>query len=292
MICGLSFLINLALQVTSASGFGEAAGLSLALDVATSLIPPCMFHLIYAPEARDLPFAPLWRWVLYFSYPASLAIGIAKGISDADVLSAAPAIALGSAAVLAFAVQFLSRRELTEVEHHHRRWLRLILACIAGFAATYVILPNLFVGLLPDYLVLALFAVTLYYEERLIFFDLLIKRGAMFAIALAGLTAITMPGLPLLQRAGLDWMAPLICAVVLAPFWLAAPYVYRALDRFIDRAWLGRRYSIDDAERKFAVDIQRAATEDDLRRDAAHSLASILMRALKSISAIRVAMAP
>jgi signal transduction histidine kinase len=283
LICGLSFVINLALQIASAAGAGTrpVAELSLALDIVTSLIPPCMFHLIYAPEARYLPAASVWRWLLYLSYPVSLAVGIAKGASDAgifsdlDGLDAAPAIALGTAALLAFAVQLRSHRNLTTVERHHRWWIRTILACMAGFAATYMVRPNLFVGLLPDYLVLALFAVTLYYEKRPVFFDLLIKRGAMFAIALAGVTAIAMAGLPLLQRAALDWTAPVVCAVVLAPFWLAAPYVYRALDRFIDRAWLGRPYSIDEAERQFALDIQRAATEDDLLRDAAQSLGSI-----------------
>src|SRR5580658_5328624 len=115
LICGLSFVINLALQ--AASGTGLTAGLSLTLDAVTSLIPPCMFHLIYASEAGHLPAARWWRWLLYLSYPASLAAGIAKGVSDAgiesdaDVLSAAPAIALGSAALLAFAVQLQSRRE-------------------------------------------------------------------------------------------------------------------------------------------------------------------------------------
>lgn len=283
LICGLSFVINLALQIASAAGAGTrpVAGLSLALDLVTSLIPPCMFHLVYAPEARHLPAASTWRWLLFLAYPVSLAVGIAKGASDAgfyagaEVLDAAPAIALGISALLTFAVQLRSRRELTTVERHHRWWVRMILACMAAFAASYVVRPNLFVGLLPDYLVLALFAVTLYYEKRPIFFDLLIKRGAMFAIALAGVTAIAMAGLPLLQRTALDWMAPVVCAVVLAPFWLAAPYVYRALDRFIDRAWLGRRYPIEDAERQFALDIQRAATEEDLLRDAAQSLRAI-----------------
>jgi two-component system, LytTR family, sensor kinase len=56
---------------------------------------------------------------------------------------------------------------------------------------------------------------------------------------------------------------------------LAAPRVARTLDRFIDRAWLHRRYSIDEAERRFAEDIQNAASVEDLRRDAAASAASI-----------------
>src|SRR5580658_1865579 len=123
LICGLSFLINLALQIASTAGAGtrSVAGLSIALDIVTSLIPPCIFNLVYALEARHLPAAPWWRWLLYASYPLSLAVGIAKGASDAgiysgpDVLDAAPAIALGSAALLAFAVQLQSRRELNTV---------------------------------------------------------------------------------------------------------------------------------------------------------------------------------
>ena len=36
--------------------------------------------------------------------------------------------------------------------------------------------------LAPDYLLLGFFCVTLYYQERLIFFDLLIKRGMFFCV--------------------------------------------------------------------------------------------------------------
>ena len=46
-----------------------------------------------------------------------------------------------------------------------------------------------YLDLLPDYLVLAVFCITLYYKERLGFFDLLVKRGAFFALALVGLAA-------------------------------------------------------------------------------------------------------
>ena len=172
LICGLSFLINLAFQIASAAGGEIGPALSLALDATTSLIPPCLVHLVYAPEARHLRGARLWRWLVYLLYPISLAIAVVE-----SELSAAPAVALGSAALLALLMQSLSPRNLSTLERNHRWWTRVILISIAASSAIYLIRPDLFLGLLPDYLVLALFAITLYYEERPIFFDLLIKRG-------------------------------------------------------------------------------------------------------------------
>src|SRR5580658_2659153 len=120
LICAFSFLINLAVQAVA-----DSIGLTLALNVATSLIPPCMFHLIFAAERHDLPAARAWRWLLRAFYLASAGMGVAKGLADTGlvpiqggdqdaawfgVFSPAPAIALGLAALLALAAQFASRR--------------------------------------------------------------------------------------------------------------------------------------------------------------------------------------
>jgi hypothetical protein len=122
-ICAAAFLVNLALQIAAAANAGDrwTAGLSLAVAIATSLLPPCMFHLVYSPEARQLPAEFFWRWVVYLLYPASLAIGIAKFVPGSpDWLNWAPAAALGMAAALGLTAQILSSRKITIAERHQR----------------------------------------------------------------------------------------------------------------------------------------------------------------------------
>ena len=147
-------------------------------------------------------------------------------------------------------------------------WLRVLLVLMVLSVAA----NGPYLDLLPDYLVLVFFCITLYYKERLVFFDLLVKRGAFFALALAGLTAFFAVA-P--RQLGGPWMA----ALLLTPFWLAAPWLYSRLALAIDRTWLRRRYSAADAERRFTHAIQAAAGEDDLRTRAESCLSDIFQTA-------------
>lgn len=71
------------------------------------------------------------------------------------------------------------------------------------------------------------------------------------------------------------WTLSFVCAILLAPFWLLAPWTYRHLGTVIDRRWLRRRYSVPEAEQRFIQDVQVAATEEDLRSRATGRLRDI-----------------
>jgi hypothetical protein len=124
-----------------------------------------------------------------------------------------------------------------------------------------------FVGPAPDYLLLLFFCVSLYYRERLVFFDLLVKRGAFLGVGMAILTVCLAMG-PSNQTA---W----IYGLGLLPCWLAAPWIARRVGQTIDRVWLDRSYSPVQAERQFLHEIQIAATEEELRALAVASLGGI-----------------
>jgi hypothetical protein len=155
LVCAFAFALNLLWQ-------------SWLLDLVTGLIPALLFHLVHEEE-RLRP-----RWVPFLFYPAAFA-----GFAETGAV-----ILLGAAGCAGLLAQLLSRRALTQVERRHRGWTRLLLVLtLASAVASYwQVAP--WVNLLPDYLVLAFFAVTLYYKERLTFFDLFLKRGAFFATGL------------------------------------------------------------------------------------------------------------
>ncbi len=283
-VCAVAFVTNLALQIVSMRAFASplAAVLNVVLCISASLLPPLAFHLIYAKEAACLPRPRIWRFLLLVLYVASVAAAFVKGLNDTNVasgglaewLSAAPALILGISASLALAALFFSSRVRDSTAHHHLRWNQVLLGFMAGDAALSLAVSGPWVSLLPDYLLLTFFSVTLYYQERLIFFDLLIKRGAFFGLALLALPIILMIGFRL-GGSPVDGTRAWICALILAPFWLLAPWAYRRMEAVIDRGWLRRRYSIPEAEQRFIRDVEIASTEEDLRARAAASLQEI-----------------
>ena len=125
-----------------------------------------------------------------------------------------------------------------------------------------------YVGQIPDYLVLAFFSISLYYRERLVFFDLLVKRGAFLAMGLAILA------LCFAIRPPAEWK-PWVYSVGLLAFWLLGSWVYPPMARLIDRAWLRRPFSAPDAERQFIREIQSATSEEELVSRAAGNLHAI-----------------
>jgi signal transduction histidine kinase len=280
--CAAAFITNMALRIVSVEAVDSSlvAVLALILGLTTSLLPPLVFHVIYANESQALPHRRIWGFLLTGTYATSLTAALFKGLDDANLaaggmaewLNNAPAVNLGISAALALAAQMLSRR--TPDSRNHQRWNKLLLTSMVGAAALSIAVSSPWVSLIPDYLLLAFFCVTLYYEERLLFFDLLIKRGAFFAAALLGLPPILMLGFRL-AGSPVDWYRCWICSLALAPFWLIAPWAYRRIEGAIDRGWLRRRYSLPDAEQRFVRDVQLASSEDDLRQRAAASLREI-----------------
>src|SRR5437016_5311648 len=126
----------------------------------------------------------------------SVGAAVARALDDSELietswsgqLDSVPVVMLGVAATMGLLLQMLSRRALKPVERRQRRW-NIALLCAMLLCAVGSLLPQApWFNLLPDYLVLGFFCVTLYYKERLVFFDLLIKRGVFFALALVALT--------------------------------------------------------------------------------------------------------
>src|SRR5204863_6080529 len=64
-------------------------------------------------------------------------------------------------------------------------------------------------------------------------------------------------------------------ALLLAPLWLAAPWVYDRISQAIDRVWLRRPYGRVEAERQFVHAIQGADSEEMLHEQATRILSEI-----------------
>jgi anti-sigma regulatory factor (Ser/Thr protein kinase) len=285
LVCGAAFLSNLLLQCVAA--LDAAAGWGIALSVAAhltaGLLPPLLFHVVLADERMYLSLAGLWRPVPAIFYFAGMATAIWQSLDEQEwistdwsiALSRLPATLFIAAGILGLIVQSASRRALKPQERRHRLWTRLLLALSVVCAAGSLAGAGGYLDLVPDYLILAFFCVTLYYRERLVFFDILVKRGVCFAMALLGLSAFFLLERRLDERLRLAWGTPWVIALMLTPFFLAAPWIYERVGRTIDRRWLKRRYAPSDAERRFTHAIQASSNEEDLRERAESSLEDI-----------------
>jgi signal transduction histidine kinase len=262
LVCAAAFLLNLAFQ----AGAPMTLGPMLVRDLAVSLLAPLMLHIVYEPEARHLPAELAWRIALISLYILAVASALLLAFGQAG-MERAPAAILLATAVIGLAVLACSRRPLPTAGRAHARWIAGLFTVLSICAAFNLARPGGPSAELPDYLLLAFFCVTLYYRERLVFFDLLVKRGAFFLLGLVVLALV-------LYRLPAD-SSPWICALALLPLWLLAPWIYSRLDRAIDRVWLRRPYSAVDAEREFIRAIQGASSIEDLRARAVASLSRI-----------------
>jgi two-component sensor histidine kinase len=261
-VCGLAFLLNLAAQAESLQALVVPA-----LDLATGLLPPLLLHLVYREEQCRL------AWLRNGFYAIAMAVALAMGGVDAgllpgawaDRLESAPALLLGAAGLLGLVLQGLSGRRRDVAERRYRAWTSALLWLMLLASAAVLLQLSPAVRLLPDYLLVTFFGVTLYYKERLVFFDLVLKRGVFLAFSLVALAAF------FLVRPATAWGQWL----VLGPLWLAGPWIYGLLARTVDRVWLRRRYTAAEAERRFVAAVQAAENEGDLRGRAARALSEI-----------------
>ncbi len=235
ILCAIAFVTNL---------FARAAGgLDVLRDLATGMLPAVLLHLVSNRR----------RLVLAFYAVCGVLAALHASLSS-PWLDATPAAMFGIAGLLGAITA-------------EAAWSRVLLGMMAVSAVAALAFQNPVLSVLPDYLLLAFFCVHLYYKERLVFFDLLIKRGAYFLLAVGALTAFFF----LVPSQPEPWMA----ALLLAPVWLIGPWLDRRLGSIIDRLWLRRKYSVPDAERVFLGAVQQAANEQDLRRRAEQALADI-----------------
>jgi two-component sensor histidine kinase len=263
LACAAAFVSNLLFRVLDLHvAYPEV----LVSSLISGIVPPLILHLVCETE----PFrARTWRWILAALYAGGVGSNLLRGLGIwSEYLYRAPAVTLAAATAGGLMVQILSRRPTTPGERAHRLAIRILLALMLACAAASLAGWGTFLFDAPDYLLLAFFCVSLYYRERLVFFDLLVKRGAFLAVGLA----ILVCGFAIRQRVAWN---PWVYALGLPLFWLAGPWVYDRVARAIDHAWLRRPYSAAEAERQFIRDIQAAVTEEDLRARAQTSLEAI-----------------
>jgi hypothetical protein len=114
---------------------------------------------------------------------------------------------------------------------------------------------------------LSVLVVDSYARRRFIFFDLFVKWGAWFALALATLVV----AFEFLPRS----LHPLNMALLMLPVMGGVVWLGRKLGQAIDRHVLGRRYDAPGAQRLFVEGLQGTGSEGELLEEAARLVSRI-----------------
>lgn len=114
-----------------------------------------------------------------------------------------------------------------------------------------------------------------YYDRRIAFYDIFVKRGALVLAALTLLMLYFAVIAPLVERVPLGPAIVWLHALALFPLVVITPWINRAIGAWIDRHWLGRRFSAAEATSHLFDGLQNAVTEDELIQHAETRLSEI-----------------
>jgi two-component sensor histidine kinase len=253
---------------------------------ALPIVAPLLIQVFYTVERDRLPARWFWRTLILVEYAVAGATAIAGVLGTLDLFPEWSALsrfdtstvsdALAASAGLSSAAIFglAPRANDSLFRRRQRSWYLALVCALEGFFVLQLVWPQWFSQALR-FLPLAFMLVTVYYGERLAFWDIFAKRGLFFFLALVTLTGHFAVLGPYLDLTILGFAKAWTIALSIVPWVAAAPWVYSRLNRWVDRAWLGRPFSAMEGVRYFSESVQAAVGEDDLLDRAELSLRKI-----------------
>jgi len=260
------------------------AALDLVDGITALLLPPLVFHVFYYSERLHLRGRRVWATLLALYWPMTLAMALS---TLAAFRSGRPGslqrLALAFDVYCAFCVigmLIASRNRLGLLARRPRRWLTILLLAWICLAALEPRSRGPAVAIGIDTCTLAFVFIVTYYTERLTFFDVLVKKAVFVFSSLLLLTlyfAFVTQWIWAMKLRG--WIGTLVWALSVWPIVLWAPWGQRMLSLWVDRLWLGRRFSPAEATRYFLAGLQGAISTGELRGLAEHRLRAIFQSA-------------
>ncbi len=296
------FVLNLVYTLSSLGPAFGRNGLSLALFANAFLFPPLLFHVFSRPAGRlgDRPVA--WRVVLRALYVLGPAMAVAVSVAGYQIVRLpvdeqgphsafldAAGVLLGILMIVAMSSNigpFATSR--LRSEGTKERSLRVGMQGMLGIVIVLMGLVILWNLRLVEFgelfrtvvysMPLLMFFFQLFFTDRYAFFDLFVKRGLSLLAAILLLTLYFSLVLPVLGRFDFAWAEPWVYAIAVLPVAVVLPSLYRRVGAWVDRVWLGRRFTTVEAVKQFLASMQSATTERQLV-DRAEQGISLIFRA-------------
>ncbi len=261
--------VNLLAEEAVRIATGHTLAVFGAIDLVVSVMAALLlFHTFYNGEREYLPGRAIWRAFLWLSYAIVVAIAIAGVGFYAGMFSHLPIPSrfwipppLAGGALGAIGVLCASRRPASAAERRQRRWVVAFCIIWASTAMLWLTTENPVFFLPKDLCPLIFIFIVTYYVERLAFFDVLIKRGVVTFLTFSLLAMYFMWAGPWMMRFRLSIV---VWALSALPIVLIHPWLDRVISAWLDRLWLGRRFSPIEASEHFLDGLQGAISEQEL----------------------------
>ena len=296
VFCFFWFLLALMIELSFVTKFFASDWLQLIQVMGSLLFPPLIMHVAYVENAARAPERfrhPLWKasigLVYLYAVIASLLVvaivfrwismsqrqfGIFIGASIGGMFALASIFALVTSG---------RTRSATEsaVDTSERRWtgglyllmlplcVGILIASAQGASFGHVL------RVVGSSMPLAFIFTGTYFDQRFVFFDVLLKRGLALLLTIVLLTAYFGATLPWIAQVEPGWVRPWVLAVLLLPLAMGLPWLHRRTSRLIDSFWLRRQFSTVNAVKRFLAGMQRATSEDSLVAQAESGLREI-----------------
>jgi signal transduction histidine kinase len=252
---------------------GHAVPLLNAIDaITTMLIPPLLFHIFYKNERSHLSAPRVWLICLSVTYALALmgAVGGAASCMGAFRSPLSPNAAFLPVVILSIVggigTLCASHRPIKDpLKCNQRRWM-LLFVCVWGCVVVFWRGWNgPWLNLVKDVCPIGFVFLVTYYVERYTFFDVLIKKAAFIFSSLLLLTMYMVFVTPWMWSLPLrGWIGSLIWGFSVWPIVLLAPWVQRKLSNWLDRLWLGRRFSAAEAGQYLLSGLRSVNSESEL----------------------------
>ena len=128
---------------------------------------------------------------------------------------------------------------------------------------------------LVRFLPLIFLFLNIYYEQKSTFFDLFVKRATFFYLSLIFVMLYFLVYGHYSKVISNEHIFFRVAALVWLPFFLLAPWIYKLIDLFLDRFWLGRKISAESAMRRFMEVLNFETRQDEVLKKAALLLGEV-----------------
>jgi signal transduction histidine kinase len=260
------------------------------------IFPGLIFHTYYVETTARFGTraAAGWRAVMWGLYGAGMAMAVyfpsvIYGLIDGPrVLDTYIGISIGSLfTVMSVLCLVLMQRRPERPPSTDQRRLRvamkgLFASMIVVFVALNVLRDFDFVIRVLDVGVrttpLAFLLVSVYFENRIEFYDLVIKRGVLLVLSLlltGGVLALALGSLEAIPDGP---TRPWVFAVLLLPVAMLMPWLHDRVGRLLDRLWFGREFTPVEAVKHVLGAMQQAPDEPSLLAATEAALTDIFRR--------------
>jgi hypothetical protein len=291
VISAVWFVLHALIEFRNLTGNTERGILDLATFI-VFLFPPVIMHTVYLEAQCDGATVPrVFGRLLVLMYIASplllvymllAVIGLAPRVAP---LGAWVGILIGGLFTLTSMYSSalmlrMPRRERSPDQLRLRSVMIFLFIALSGVFIALIFMreESLLIGILdrvtrsaPIFFLIA----SVYYESRFDFYDLVVKRAVLIMLSIVVVGLYLAVALQWMDQVPAGASRPWLLAVALAPMAMVMPWLIGRVEGWLDRMWLGRKFTPVEAVKQVLAAMQSATDETSLVRATERQLQEI-----------------